>query len=167
MGQLDHRDALRPEEQHQGDEPEPDGDATVSGDAGDYVEIEDGDYEQQHQVPAAEDALEVGLFGGGHVCSLGLPDLKLSGGNLLAGASREQIPRFARNDNTYDVTCTCDSDLGTVFKKTRLDGASPVPHVLTSLLLRTAPVVLRSELGLCRRMRTGAFLCPLLCVAPR
>jgi hypothetical protein len=59
VSQLDYCDALRPEKKEQGDDPEPDGDTAVSGDAGDDVEVEDGDYEKQDQIEAAENALEV------------------------------------------------------------------------------------------------------------
>jgi hypothetical protein len=36
---------LREEEEKKGDDPEPDGDAAVGRDGGDYVQIEDGYYE--------------------------------------------------------------------------------------------------------------------------
>jgi hypothetical protein len=48
MSQFNDGDALGPEKEEQGDDPEPDGDATVGGDAGDDVEVEDGDHEEQH-----------------------------------------------------------------------------------------------------------------------
>ena len=63
MGEFDDGDALRPEEEEQGDDPEPDGDAAVGGDGGHDVEVEDGDDEKQHQVASSEDALEVGSAG--------------------------------------------------------------------------------------------------------
>src|SRR5579859_6454493 len=53
VGEFDNGDALRPEEEEQGDDPEPDGDAAVRGDAGDYIEIEDGDDEEKDEVAAA------------------------------------------------------------------------------------------------------------------
>ena len=68
VGEFDHGDALRPEEEDERDDPEPDGDAAVGGDAGDDVEIEDRDDEKQHEVAAAEDAFElVGLGRSGWV----------------------------------------------------------------------------------------------------
>src|ERR1022692_1390047 len=48
VGEFDHRDTLGPEEKEKRDDPEPDGDATVGGDRGDNVEVEDGDDEEQH-----------------------------------------------------------------------------------------------------------------------
>src|ERR1700722_4310186 len=62
MGQFDDGDAFRPEEKEKGDDQEPDSDAAVSGDAGNDVEGEHGDYEQQDQIEAAEDTLEVRLI---------------------------------------------------------------------------------------------------------
>ena len=53
--------ALRPEEAAEGDDPEPDGDGAGGGDGRHHVEVGDGDDEEQHQVFAAEDALEAGL----------------------------------------------------------------------------------------------------------
>src|ERR1700692_4406480 len=47
MGECDDGDALRPEEEDEGDDPEPDGDAAVGGDGGDDVEVEYGDYEEK------------------------------------------------------------------------------------------------------------------------
>jgi hypothetical protein len=46
MREFDYGDALRPEEEDEGDDPEPDGDAAVGGDGGDHVEVEDGYYEE-------------------------------------------------------------------------------------------------------------------------
>jgi hypothetical protein len=63
MSEFDDGDSLRPEKKKQGDNPEPDCDAAVSCDRRDYVQIEDGDHEKQHQVAAAEDALQVRLVG--------------------------------------------------------------------------------------------------------
>ena len=61
MGEFDDRDALRPEEKKQSDDPEPDGDATVGGDRGDDIQIENGDDEKQDEVAAAEGADQVRL----------------------------------------------------------------------------------------------------------
>src|SRR5260370_41906396 len=47
--EFDDGDALRPKEEEEGDDPEPDGDAAVGGDAGDDVEIEDGDDEEEDE----------------------------------------------------------------------------------------------------------------------
>src|SRR5579871_5737005 len=64
MGQLDNRDALRPEEEEERDDPEPDGDAAIGGDGRNDVQIEDGDDEEQNEIAASEGADQVGLFGG-------------------------------------------------------------------------------------------------------
>jgi len=56
---------LRPEEQEQCDDPQPDGNAAIRGDARNYVQVEYGNDEEQHQVKASEDAFEVGLVGVG------------------------------------------------------------------------------------------------------
>src|SRR5690348_7176349 len=66
MSEFDDRDALRPEKKNKRNDPEPDGDASIRSDGGNDVEIEDGHDEQQNQVPAAENALEVGSFGRRH-----------------------------------------------------------------------------------------------------
>ena len=55
-GEFNDGDALRQEEQQEAKDPQPDGDAAVRGNAGDDVEIEDGDDEEQHQVPASKGA---------------------------------------------------------------------------------------------------------------
>src|ERR1700691_4239502 len=47
VGEFDDGDALRPEEEDEGDEPEPDSDAAVGGNRGDYVQVEDGDYKEE------------------------------------------------------------------------------------------------------------------------
>ena len=61
MGQFDDGNTLRPEEQKQGNDPEPDGDATVGGDGGEDIEIEDGDDKEENEVAAAENALQMRL----------------------------------------------------------------------------------------------------------
>jgi hypothetical protein len=75
VGQFDDGDALREEEEKKGDDPEPDGDAAVGCDGGDYVQVEDGDYEEEDEIAASEGADEVGLRsglgGGGHGQGLG------------------------------------------------------------------------------------------------
>src|SRR5438309_9216164 len=48
MGQFDHSNSLRPEKKHERDDPQPDGDAAVSGDRGNHVEVESCDNKQQN-----------------------------------------------------------------------------------------------------------------------
>src|SRR5437660_11944403 len=64
MCQLDDRDSLRPEKQQQGNDPEPDRDAAVGRDGGHDVQIEDRDYEQQHQIPTPQNTFEMRLLVG-------------------------------------------------------------------------------------------------------
>ena len=64
MRQFDHGDSLRPEEQKQRDDPQPDGHAAVGRDRRDDVQIEDRDHKQQHEIAASEDAYQVRLFDG-------------------------------------------------------------------------------------------------------
>jgi hypothetical protein len=75
VSEFDDGDALRKEEEKKGDDPEPDGDAAVGCDGGDYVQVEDGDYEEEDEIAASEGADEVrlrsGLGGGGHGKGLG------------------------------------------------------------------------------------------------
>src|SRR5882762_1272399 len=54
VGEFDDGDALRPEEKKKRDDPEPDGDAAVGGDGRDYVQVEDGDHEEEDEVAASE-----------------------------------------------------------------------------------------------------------------
>ena len=63
MSEFDDGDALRPEKKNEGDDPEPDGDAAVGCDRGDYVEVEDGDYEEEDEIAASEGADQVRLAG--------------------------------------------------------------------------------------------------------
>ena len=67
VGEFDDGDALRPEEEEQRNDPEPDGDAAVGGDGGNDVEIEDGDDEEKDEIKASEDAFEVRRVGLGRV----------------------------------------------------------------------------------------------------
>ena len=53
VGEFDDRDALGTEEEEERDDPEPDGDATVGCDGGDYVQIKDSNYEEQDEITAA------------------------------------------------------------------------------------------------------------------
>ncbi len=64
MGEFDDGDALRPEEKKKGDDPKPDGDATVRRDRGDNVEVEDRNDEKEDEIAASERADQVGLRGG-------------------------------------------------------------------------------------------------------
>ena len=57
MRQLDHRDPLRPEEQQQRNDPQPDGNSAVGGNRRNDVQIEDRYYEEQHQIAAPESAI--------------------------------------------------------------------------------------------------------------
>ena len=50
----------RMEKKKKRNDPEPDGDATIRSDGRNNVEVEDGNDEEQNEVPAAEDALEMG-----------------------------------------------------------------------------------------------------------
>src|ERR1019366_3479465 len=62
MSEFDDGDALRPEEEDEGDDPKPDGDAAVRGDRRDDIQVEHRDNEKQHQVPFSKDAFEVRGF---------------------------------------------------------------------------------------------------------
>ncbi len=53
MGQLNDGDALRPEKEQQGNEPEPNGDAAIRGDGRDDVEVKNGDDEKENQIATA------------------------------------------------------------------------------------------------------------------
>ncbi len=57
VGEFNDGDALRPEEEHERNDPQPDGDAAVCGDGWQDVEIEDGDNEKEHEVALSEHAL--------------------------------------------------------------------------------------------------------------
>ena len=52
--ELDDGDALRPEKEHERNDPQPDGDAAVGGDRRNDIQIEDGDDEEQNEVPASQ-----------------------------------------------------------------------------------------------------------------
>src|SRR3984885_16359813 len=64
VSEFDDGDTLGPEEEKKRDDPEPNGDAAIGGDRRDYVEIEDGNYEQENKIAASEGADQVGLSGG-------------------------------------------------------------------------------------------------------
>src|SRR6266849_4780010 len=57
--ELDHGDTLRPKEQCERDDPEPDGYAAVGGDRRYDVEIEDGNHKKENKVPPTEDAAQM------------------------------------------------------------------------------------------------------------
>src|SRR5579863_155558 len=59
--EFDYRDALRPEEKQERDDPEPDGDPAVGRDGWNYVEVEDSDYEKEDEIAASEGADQVRL----------------------------------------------------------------------------------------------------------
>ena len=59
MRQLNHRDSLRPEKQHQRNKPQPNRDSAIRRNAGHYVQVEHRDHEQRDQIPTAQRALEV------------------------------------------------------------------------------------------------------------
>src|SRR5579871_192089 len=67
VSEFDDGDTLRPEEQKQGDDPEPNRNATVGGDRGNDVEIENGNHEEEHEIAASEGTDQVGLSGLGCV----------------------------------------------------------------------------------------------------
>src|ERR1700741_2411164 len=75
--EFDHGDSLRPEEQEQRDDPEPDGYATVGRNRRDNVEIENGNDKEQHQVALAENSFQMrARFRGGDLdCQLFLPKI--------------------------------------------------------------------------------------------
>src|ERR1700690_2648737 len=59
MGQLNHRNALRPEEQNDRNNPEPDGHAAVGRNARHDIEVEHGYNEQPDKIPAPQSAFQV------------------------------------------------------------------------------------------------------------
>src|ERR1700685_3137117 len=86
VSEFDDGDTLRPEEEKKRDDPEPNGDAAIGGDRRHYVEIKDGNYEQENKIAASEGADQVGLGNG------------LGGG----GQSCFETPRSALADNPFD-----------------------------------------------------------------
>jgi hypothetical protein len=64
MSKLDHGDSLRPKEQKQRDDPQPDCHAAVSRDRRNDVEVEDSHNKQQHEVAAPKSPDQVWLFDG-------------------------------------------------------------------------------------------------------
>jgi hypothetical protein len=90
VSELDDGDALRPEKKKQGNDPEPNGNAPVGGDGGNNVEIEDGDYEEQHKIAAPESTDQVRLYGG-----LGGRRQRFSGNAplRLGGQPRAAVPQ--------------------------------------------------------------------------
>jgi hypothetical protein len=63
VSKFDDGDTLRPKEQSERNDPEPDGDAAVGSNGGDDVQIEDGDYEEKDEIAAPEGADELWLGG--------------------------------------------------------------------------------------------------------
>ena len=59
---FDDSDSLRPEEQQQRNNPQPNRNAAIGRDGRDYIQIEYCHHKQQHQIAASEDAFEVGLM---------------------------------------------------------------------------------------------------------
>src|SRR5439155_23325000 len=57
MCKLNDGDTLRPEKEKQRNHPKPHGDATVGGDGGDNVQVEDGDDEEKNEFPSSEASL--------------------------------------------------------------------------------------------------------------
>jgi len=88
VGKLDNGNALRPEKQEEGDDPEPDGNASVRGDGGDYVQVKDSNDEKQDEIAASEGADQVRLGGG------------LGGGrHSFPRANKQQVPHRALPDS--------------------------------------------------------------------
>ena len=80
MCQFNNGDALGPEEKHERNNPQPDGDPAVCGDGRQDVEIEDGDNEKEHEVALSEHALEMReLLGRGSGWDLGCQTTRLLG----------------------------------------------------------------------------------------
>src|SRR5450432_219522 len=61
--EFNHRDTLRPEEKHEGNQPQPDGNAAISRNRRHHVQVEYRDHKQQYEVPAAQNPLQMGLTG--------------------------------------------------------------------------------------------------------
>src|SRR5580704_243661 len=59
VGKFDDRNALRPEKQQKRNNPKPDGDAAVSGNRGNDIEVKDGDDKKQNEVQASQDTAQV------------------------------------------------------------------------------------------------------------
>jgi len=91
VGEFDDGDPLREKEEDQGDDPEPDRHAAVGCDGGDYIQVEDGDYEQEDEIAASESADQVGLSGGlggsGQFKTKTAGSLRLRSGQALTGLS--------------------------------------------------------------------------------
>ena len=64
MREFDDCDSLRPEEEEQGDDPQPDGDSAVGRNRRNDIEIENRNDKQQHKIAAPESADQMRLFGG-------------------------------------------------------------------------------------------------------
>src|SRR5437016_8706566 len=62
MREFNHGDTLWPEEQREGDDPQPDRYAAIGGDGRNDVEVEDGDNKKQNEVPASQHPAQAGRF---------------------------------------------------------------------------------------------------------
>src|SRR5271168_509631 len=106
MCQLDHGNSLRPEKKHERNQPKPNCDSAVRGDAGNHVEVEDRDDEERDEVPTAERTLQMNRFSCG--CDwIGQRDssstsynsrAKRSGGSRLARCVSRAAPRGRRTN---------------------------------------------------------------------
>jgi hypothetical protein len=59
MGQLNHRNSLRPEKKNEAENPKPDGHSAIRRNARYNIQVEYGDNEQRNQVPAPERSLQM------------------------------------------------------------------------------------------------------------
>ena len=71
MGKFDDRDSLRPEEEKKRNNPQPDRYPAVRRNGRQYIEIEDGNDEEQNEVPAPQNALQTRRRASRFTCVLG------------------------------------------------------------------------------------------------
>ena len=64
MRKFDYGDALRPEEEEERDDPQPNGHSAVGGNGRNHIEVEDRHDKQQHEIAAPESTNQMGLSGG-------------------------------------------------------------------------------------------------------
>ena len=95
MRKFDDGDSLRPEEQKQRNDPQPNGDSAIGGDARNHIQIEDRHHKQQHEIPAAENAFQVGLLVVGVEIDL-LQDKLVRVRNQVFASVRAQRPGTTR-----------------------------------------------------------------------
>ena len=62
MSQFDHSDGLWPEEKREGDDPQPHRHSAIGCDRRHHIEVEHRYHEQQHQINAAQNPLQMRLF---------------------------------------------------------------------------------------------------------